>query len=62
MNDKYDTFGRLIDKLDNYAHSLLIPIPAELTVKTLKKCLPELVAEFKKNYVEIVDENPWEES
>lgn len=49
--DKYDTFGRLIDKLDNYANALLIPVPAELTVKILKECLPKLVAEFKKSYV-----------
>ena len=59
--DKYDTFGRLIDKLDNYTSALDIPIPPVLAVKTLKEVLPELVAKFKKVYVETFNENPWKD-
>ena len=55
-----EQLGLLIDKLDNLAHALLLPMPAEFHVKQMKSALPECVAEFKRLYAEITGENPWE--
>ena len=55
-----DSLGRDIDTLDNLAHALLLPMPADFHVRQLKSALPELVAEMKKHFAEVFDENPWE--
>lgn len=55
-----DALGRDIDKLDNLAHALLLPMPAEFHVRQLKSSLAEVVAEFKKHYAEAFGWDPWE--
>lgn len=60
MEDKFEKLGQLIDSLDNLAHALQIPLPLEIHVAELKKALPKKVEEFKKVFVEITGENPWE--
>lgn len=58
--EQNESLGRLIDRLDNCTHALEIPIPANMHVDSLKSILPEIVSEFKKQFVEITGENPWE--
>jgi hypothetical protein len=60
MEEKFETLGQLIDSIDNLAHALTIPMPAQFHVDSLKSLLPEKVAELKKVYIEITGENPWE--
>lgn len=55
-----DNIGRDIDTLDNLAHAILLPMPADFHVRTLKTSLPELVAEFKEHFAEAFGWNPWE--
>jgi hypothetical protein len=57
---KTEKLGQLIDRLDNLAHALKLPLPAELHVEGLKGPLPEIVAELKESFIEITGENPWE--
>lgn len=58
--EQKEYLGRLIDRLDNCAHALEIPLPPHMHVESLKEILPETVSEFKKQFVEITGENPWE--
>ena len=60
MEDKFENLGQLIDSLDSVAHALNIPMPDKMHVNNLKEILPEKVKEFKKSFVEITGENPWE--
>lgn len=60
MEEKFEKLGQLIDSLENLSCGLNIPMPAEFHVNQLKTILPEKVEEFKKVFVEIVGENPWE--
>lgn len=60
MNDKIEKLGRLIDELDNLAHALKIPFPADMHVSTLQAALPEKVKKFKAAFVDLTGENPWE--
>jgi len=60
MNDKYENLGQLIDDIDSLAHGLSLPMSADFHVQQLKIILPEKVEEFKKIFVEITGENPWE--
>jgi hypothetical protein len=60
ITDQEDALGRDIDTLDNLAHALLLPMPAEFHVEQFKSSLPELVAKFKKDFAAVVDWNPWE--
>lgn len=60
MNDKFEQLGVLIDELDNLAHGLNLPIPANIHVEALKSSLPEKVAKLKEIFIEIAGENPWE--
>ena len=59
MADTED-LGTLIDRLDNLAHALNLPLRAEMHVTALRESLPELVTEFKAAYVHEMGENPWE--
>ena len=58
--DAENNLGIDIDTLDNLAHALLLPISADVHIRQLKHALPELVARFKKHYVEALGMNPWE--
>lgn len=58
--EQNENLGRLIDRLDNLRYGLDIPMGAQFHVDQLKVILPEITAEFKKQFVEITGENPWE--
>lgn len=58
--EQKEDLGQLIDRLDNCTHAMQIPMPDKFHVDTLKSLLPELVAKFKKQYVDITGDNPWE--
>lgn len=59
MEDPLEQLGTLIDELDNLAHALNIPLPAEMHVEQLRLALPEKVERLKTVYVDITGENPW---
>jgi hypothetical protein len=48
-----------IEKLDNLAHALLLPMPAAFHVEQMKSQLPRVVAALKAAYAEQFGENPW---
>lgn len=60
MEDKFEELGQLIDSIDNLASGLNVPMSAEFHLQQLKSILPEKVKEFKKSFVEISGENPWD--
>lgn len=55
-----DALGQDIERLDNLAHALLLPMPPDFHVRQLKEALPKVVAEFKKHYAAAFGWNPWE--
>jgi hypothetical protein len=57
--EQSETLGQLIDRLDNLSYGLDIPIPDSMHVQQLKLILPELTNEFKKSFINITGENPW---
>jgi hypothetical protein len=59
MEDKYERLGLLIDKVDNLAHALQLPLPASMHVEQLRTTLPEAVKELKESFIDITGENPW---
>jgi hypothetical protein len=59
-DEQKEKLGQLIDGIDNLAHALQIPMPAQFHVDSLKGLLPEKVSELKAIYQEITGENPWE--
>lgn len=59
IKDKFEALGVLIDEIDNLAHALKLPLPAEMHVEQIRIALPAKVKKIKEIYVEITDENPW---
>jgi hypothetical protein len=57
---KLENLGVLIDRLDNLAHALKMPLRPEMHVEVLRDSLPKLVNSFKAAYVAELHENPWE--
>ena len=57
----FEPLGLLIDSLENFTYSLNLPMPADFHVKQLKTALPDLVKDFKKLFVSLSGENPWQE-
>jgi hypothetical protein len=57
--DKYEKLGLTIDRLDNLAHALQLQLPASMHLEQLRNSLPDVVAELKKAFVELANENPW---
>jgi hypothetical protein len=55
-----DALGQDIEALDNLAHALLLPMPADFHVRQLKESLPELVEKFKNHYADAFGWDPWE--
>ena len=55
-----DALGQDIDSLDNLAHALLLPMPADFHVKQLKSALPELVEKLKNHFADAFGWDPWE--
>ena len=60
MDEKFEKLGQAIDRVNNVAHGLLIPMPADFHVRQLKELLPEIVEELKAAFVEVAGENPWD--
>ena len=60
MSEGREQFGEQIDKLDNLASALKLPLRAEMHVTQLKMALPEVVDALKKAYVFEFGDNPWE--
>lgn len=60
VDDAKELLGQAIDRVDNLAHGLEIPMSGEFHVKQLKVLLPEVVRELKKGFVAVTGENPWE--
>ena len=54
-----EKLGQAIDRVDNLAHALLLPMPANMHVESLKAVLPDVVEELKEAYTELTGENPW---
>lgn len=61
MNDAAERLGIAIDRVDNLAHVLNLPLKPELHVKCLRDGLPEVVVELKAAFVEAIGENPWKD-
>lgn len=60
MEEKFEILGQLIDSLESLACGLVLPLGADFHINQLKKILPEKVEEFKKVFVELSGENPWD--
>jgi hypothetical protein len=54
-----EVLGKAIDEVDNLAHALELPMPADFHVKALKESLPDAIAELKRGFVAVTGENPW---
>ena len=54
-----EELGQAIDRVDNLAHALLLPLPAQMHVDSIKSILPEVVEELKAAYIKATGENPW---
>lgn len=55
-----EDLGRAIDRLDNLAHALVLPLSPAMHVEQLREALPEVVAELKKQFALVTGENPWD--
>lgn len=58
-NDAEEEMGLLIDRLDNLAHALVMPLPLSMHVDSLRQSLPEVVREMKSAFVKLTNEDPW---
>jgi hypothetical protein len=56
-----ENLGTLIDRLDNLAHALQLPLKDSMHVGQLRVELPNLVKDFKAAYVNEIGDNPWED-
>jgi hypothetical protein len=56
-----EDLGQAIDSVDNLAHALILPMPADFHVKAMKESLPEVVKRLKESYAKAFNENPWNE-
>jgi hypothetical protein len=59
MDNASEKLGQAIDRVDNMANALNIPMPAEFHIEQFKSTLPEIVAELKSAFAELTGENPW---
>ena len=55
-----EDLGTLIDRLDNLAHALRMPLPDKMHVDILRDSLPKLVTSFKAAYAHELGNDPWE--
>lgn len=61
MNDDQEQLAEQIDRLDNLAHALQIPMPAQMHVENLKSAIPSVVADLKKAFTALTHYDPWQE-
>ncbi len=59
MTTETDEMAEAIDGLDNLAHALLLPMPAQVHVDCLRDSLPLKVSALKSAFVAVTGENPW---
>ena len=59
MDDKQDALGQIIDELDSVAHSLLMPLPAQMHVDSLRQILPAKVEALRDAFVDLTGHDPW---
>jgi hypothetical protein len=57
---KTENLGLAIDRIDNIANGLKLPLPDAMHLQQLKILLPEIVQELKLGFIEATGENPWE--
>lgn len=60
MDEKLEKLGQAIDSLDNIIHTLKLPLPDSLHVKSMRDILPELLDKLKEGFMEATGETPWE--
>jgi hypothetical protein len=58
--DNLEKVGILVDRLENLAAILQIPMNPLIHIDQMQKVLPELAEELKTIYKEESGENPWE--
>jgi hypothetical protein len=56
------TLGEAIDRVDNLAHALQLPLAPESHLQNLRVALPEAVQQLKDAYVRLFNVNPWEDT
>lgn len=61
MDEANEKLGQAIERLENVAGALVLPMRADFHLAQLKVLLPEIVAELKAAFVEVTGENPWGE-
>lgn len=55
-----EELGQAIDRVDNLAHALKLPLSPNMHVDQLRAALPEAVADLKAAFVKLTGDNPWE--
>ncbi len=55
-----EKLGQAIDRLENMATALTMPLPPQMHVDQFRSTLPEIIAELKTGFIEATGENPWE--
>ncbi len=59
MRQDLQTNADLIDRLDNLANALKMPLPDSMHVEQLRDALPEIVEQLKASFVNLSGVNPW---
>lgn len=55
-----EDLGQAIDRVENLAAALRMPLPDALHVAALRSALPEAARNLKAAFVQVTGENPWE--
>ena len=53
MDEAQNNLGMAIDRVDNLAHGLRLPMAASFHVQQLKVLLPEVVEDLKRSFVAV---------
>ena len=60
MDVAQEALGQAIDRVENLAAALTLPMSDSFHVQQLKTILPEVIFELKTGFVAVTGENPWE--
>lgn len=55
-----ELLGLAIERLDNIAHAIQLPIAPAMHVQQMQLLLPDVVKQLKEAFVKVTGENPWE--
>lgn len=58
--DAKELLARAIERLDNVLGAMHLNLHPEMHLERLRSIIPEIAADLKKYYAEVVGENPWE--